>query len=98
MIRVKVRVGFCNKFSKLASASRTWQVGELAAALPIKSFIPHGAANAGGGLTRKAGGLLAVAAAGGHPLAPFVVSEKTGGDGEDSEDAEEDLHGVFRIA
>jgi hypothetical protein len=49
-------------------------------------------------LTRKAGGLLAVAAAGSHPLAPFVVSEKTGGDGEESEDAEDDLHVVFRIA
>jgi hypothetical protein len=70
----------------------------LAAALPIKGFILRGSAKAGGGLTRKAGGLLAVATAGSHPLAPFVVSEKTGGNGEDSEDAEEDIHDVFRIA
>jgi hypothetical protein len=39
-----------NQFSKLASASRRWQVGELAAALPIKGFIPRGSAKAGGGL------------------------------------------------
>ncbi len=41
---------------------------------------------------------MAVAAAGGNPLAPFVVGEEGGGDEEDGEDAEEDLHGVFRIA
>jgi hypothetical protein len=34
----------------------------------------------------------------GHPLAPFVVGKEGGGDEEDSEDAEEDFHGVYRIA
>jgi len=32
------------------------------------------------------------------PLAPFVVGEEGGGDGESDEDAEEDLHGILRIA
>jgi len=31
-------------------------------------------------------------------LAPFVVGKEGGGDEEDSEDAEEDFHGVYRIA
>ena len=33
-----------NKGSELASASRTWQVGALAGALPISGFIPCGSA------------------------------------------------------
>ena len=41
---------------------------------------------------------MAVAAAGGDPAAPFVVGDEGGGDKEDGEDAEEDLHGLFRIA
>ena len=44
-------------------------------------------------LQRKFKGLLAVAAAGGHPLTPFVVADQRGGDYEDSEDAEKSLHG-----
>lgn len=40
----------------------------------------------------------AVATAGCHPLAPFVVGEEGGGDDEEGENAEEDLHSVFRIA
>jgi hypothetical protein len=36
--------------------------------------------------------LLPVATAGCHPLAPFVVSENGGGDENESENAEEDLH------
>jgi hypothetical protein len=31
-------------------------------------------------------------------LAPFVVGDKGGGDDEDSENAEKNLHSVFRIA
>jgi hypothetical protein len=42
--------------------------------------------------------LLAVAAAVGHPLTPFVVGKEGGGDNEDGENAEEDFHGAFRIA
>src|ERR1035438_824675 len=45
-----------------------------------------------------AAGLLAVAAAGGDPLAPFVVGDERGGYEDDGEDAEEDFHGWFRIA
>ena len=41
---------------------------------------------------------MPVAAADGHPLAPFVVGKQGGSDEEDGEDTEEDLHGVFRIA
>jgi hypothetical protein len=33
-----------NNGGELASASRTWQVGELAGALPISGFIPGGSA------------------------------------------------------
>jgi hypothetical protein len=36
--------------------------------------------------------LLAVAAAGGHPLTPLVVGDEEAGDDE------KDFHGVFRIA
>jgi hypothetical protein len=36
--------------------------------------------------------LLAVAAAVGHPFAPFVISKDGAGDDEESEDAEENLH------
>jgi hypothetical protein len=42
VIRVNVRVDCSNTFSKSASASRTWQVSELAAASPSKGFIPAG--------------------------------------------------------
>ena len=43
-------------------------------------------------------GLLAIAAAGGDPLAPFVVGDERGGYEDDGENAEEDFHGWFRIA
>jgi hypothetical protein len=33
-----------------------------------------------------------------YPLTPFVVGEEAGGDDEDGENAEEDFHGVLRIA
>jgi len=42
--------------------------------------------------------LLAVAAAGGHPLAPLVIGEDGDGDHEDGENTEENLHVTFRIA
>ncbi len=50
-----------------------------------------------------AGGVVSVGSmplvpAGGHPLAPFVVGEDGAGEDEDDEGAEEDLHGVLRIA
>jgi hypothetical protein len=41
---------------------------------------------------------LAVTAAGGHPLAPFVVGQDGGGDHDEDDDAEENFHGAFRIA
>jgi hypothetical protein len=41
---------------------------------------------------------MAIAAAGGHPLTPFVVSEKRNGNNEDGENADKNLHGVYRIA
>jgi hypothetical protein len=50
------------------------------------------------GKKRESCELLAVSAAGSHPLAPFVVGDKGGSDDEDSEDAEKNLHSVFRIA
>ena len=49
-------------------------------------------------LIRKAGGLLAVAAAGGYPLTPLVVGKKRGGNNEDGKNTEDDFHGIFRIA
>jgi hypothetical protein len=42
--------------------------------------------------------LLAVAAAGGDPLTPFVVGEEGGGNDQQGENAEENLHDLFRIA
>jgi hypothetical protein len=42
--------------------------------------------------------LLAVAAAGCYPLTPFVVGKKQGGNDESGEYAENDFHGIFRIA
>lgn len=42
--------------------------------------------------------LLAVAAAGGHPAAPFVVGNEGRDDQNDGENSEKDLHGFFRIA
>ncbi len=42
--------------------------------------------------------LLAIAAARSHPLTPFVVGDKGGGNEKNSENAEEYLHGIFRIA
>ena len=41
---------------------------------------------------------MTVAAAGGDPLAPFVVGEEGRGDDENGENAEENFHSVFRIA
>jgi hypothetical protein len=49
-------------------------------------------------LGRKTVALLAVAAPGGDPSAPFVIGKEGGGDENDGKDAEEYLHGVFRIA
>jgi hypothetical protein len=48
------------------------------------------------GGNRKSLVLLPVAAASGHPLTPFVVGEHRSGDNEDSENAEENLHGESR--
>jgi hypothetical protein len=42
VIRVRVRVDCSKKLSKLASASRTWRVSELAAALTGKGFMCGG--------------------------------------------------------
>jgi len=42
--------------------------------------------------------LLAIVATGGHPLTPFVVSEKRNSNNEDGENADKNLHGVYRIA
>ena len=42
--------------------------------------------------------LLAVAAACSHPLTPFIVGDEGGGYYKNSENAEEYLHGLFRIA
>jgi hypothetical protein len=42
--------------------------------------------------------LLAVAAACGHPLAPFEVGEKRGGQEENAAGDKDDLHDEFRIA
>jgi hypothetical protein len=42
--------------------------------------------------------LLAIAAARSHPLTPFVVGDEGGGNDKNSENAEEYLHGIFRIA
>jgi len=43
-------------------------------------------------------GLVFVRGVIGYPLAPFVVGEERGGDDENSENAEDDFHGHFRIA
>ena len=51
-----------------------------------------------GGAPDGAPALWAIAAAGGDPPAPFVVRKEGGGDEDDGEDAEENLHGEFRIA
>ena len=41
---------------------------------------------------------MAVSPAGRHPLTPFVVGKEGNSDDEDSENAEEYLHNLFRIA
>jgi hypothetical protein len=41
---------------------------------------------------------LPAATAGGHPLTPFVIGDQGSGDEDDGENAEKNLHGVFRIA
>jgi hypothetical protein len=41
---------------------------------------------------------LPVAAAGSHPLTPFVVGDQGSGEKNNGEYAEENLHDVFRIA
>lgn len=43
-------------------------------------------------------GLAMVSSTGGHPLPPLVVGKDGGNDDENGENAQENLHGVFRIA
>jgi hypothetical protein len=50
------------------------------------------------GKNRESCALLAVSPAGRHPLTPFVVGKEGNSDDEDSENAEEYLHNLFRIA
>jgi hypothetical protein len=44
------------------------------------------------------GSVVPIAAPRSYPLPPFVISDEQGGDEEDGENAEEDLHGLSRIA
>lgn len=45
-----VSAGFWDEFSKLASASREWQVSKLAGELACEGFMPPLVGNAGGRL------------------------------------------------